>query len=188
VECHNAPTFCDFHGDLTSSDDIIADESTAGYVPAGRKQISFVFDAALITADPKREWTLSPWLNCGSVKVSEERPLFIKVNLDPSKYEARHEPFLFVAPQTRVTPGRNVSRTIVAAIGKGDKNVAFRVAGAVPGLTVRIASTVAQGDNAAVIVTVQADPAIAVGRYFVPLEATAAEGTATTDLVVDVMK
>jgi hypothetical protein len=179
---------CSWHGGLHSSDNISADQLLYGTLPAGRTPVSFVFDSALITADPKRQWTLSPWLNCESIKVPEERPLFIKLEVDPSGYDTRNEPFLLVASMARLRPGGHSTLAELAAIGKGKETMTFLATDAVQGLTLRFSGIAERNRDAVAFVTVEAAATIAPGRYFVPLAATGPDGTATTELVVDVVK
>jgi hypothetical protein len=181
-------TTCNWEGRLISSDNTSAELHLYGRLPAGRSTLSFVFDSTLITSNTMREWTFMPSLYCQDVKVPEERPLFIKLALNPSDYETRNEPFLVEASVIHLSPGQSGHAELVA-IGKGNETITFRVIGTVPGLTLRIPDRSTKRDRDAIVfVPAGAATTIAPGRYFLPVEAIGTNGTATTELVVDVTK
>lgn len=183
-------TTCRWHGAIRSSDRIVADQFLSGELPAGRSQVSFVYDAALFTADPKRVWTLGPWLDCLPLNVQEEQPLFIKLPVNPAEYEPRKEPFLFTAEMARLSPSVTYNNVDLVAIGRAKEAIVFRLAGqAPPGLTVKFPRKPEARDNDMVEhISLTATSVLQPGRYFVPMEAQAADGTATTEMVVDVLK
>jgi hypothetical protein len=158
--------------------------SSSVTVPSGPVKVTAVFDGALVAAANTRRWSGNiMFLNCAGGELRYDGPPFLEFTLDPTQFQARKEPFrLEVTAAPRLTAGNSDYGQIRIADGE-QRPVVFRVEGTIPGVEIRM-QRVDPASNADILFL--AGPQAKPGRYFLPISATEARGTATTELVVEI--
>ena len=161
-----------------------------GVLPPGKTVISFVFDAAMIARASSNQWYFNPSLGCDFGRLTDDhaKPL-ISVTLDPHQFEQQQASF-FVDTQTmlRMRPGTS-DFALIDVRGKKHEEVALRTGESPPGIDTSEPKYASDGGWAAQYsVKVTIEPGASAGRHFIPILATVGSETASTALVVDVIR